>query len=322
MSVCPEYNLSKVVLLILSIITLIIVSFCIDTYRDYYEDGSKTNKNKWLKYQLTLFFCNCIIVYSFYRIKTGKENTQQPYNFPDGFKFSSLFAIMNLISVISGGTRKKNGALIFYLFSSMSIILSCILGYKYIKEFINANPVDSESLKAGFTRDFKRGVAMAVTPYNYLRKKNQERKKKNNQQMTSRKRRVTPKVDSDDLEGIQMTSTKREAPKVRFDLNLKTISGPIQRKQGQQKTDTKTSQKTDTKTSQKTDTKTLTPVIRQNMRKQLQLKGDGLHGLKKGVKGPVQFEDIREEYKTGDLTKEDFNFKKFQGKITPHHPLK
>ena len=178
MSVCPEYNLSKVVLLILSIITLIIVSFCIDTYRDYYEDGSKTNKNKWLKYQLTLFFCNCIIVYSFYRIKTGKENTQQPYNFPDGFKFSSLFAIMNLISVISGGTRKKNGALIFYLFSSMSIILSCILGYKYIKEFINANPVDSESLKAGFTRDFKRGVAMAVTPYNYLRKKNQERKKK------------------------------------------------------------------------------------------------------------------------------------------------
>ena len=147
---------------------------------------------------------------------------------------------------------------------------------------------------------------MAVTPYNYLRKKNQERKKKNNQQMTSRKRRVTPKVDSDDLEGIQMTSTKREAPKVRFDLNLKTISGPIQRKQGQQKT----------------DTKTLTPVIRQNMRKQLQLKGDGLHGLKKGVKGPVQFEDIREEYKTGDLTKEDFNFKKFQGKITPHHPLK
>lgn len=300
MSVCPEYNLSKVVLLILSIITLIIVSFCIDTYRDYYEDGSKTNKNKWLKYQLTLFFCNCIIVYSFYRIKTGKENTQQPYNFEDGLKFSSLFAMMNLISVISGGTRKKNGALIFYLFSSMSIILSCILGYKYIKEFINANPVDSESLKAGFTRDFKRGVAMAVTPYNYLRKKNQERKKKNNQeiQMTSRKRRGT-QFDSD--EGIQMTSRKREAPKTSLESDVKTISGPIQRKQGQQKT----------------DTKTLTPVIRQDIRKQLQLKGDGLHGLKKGRKGAVQkqFEGIREEYKTGDLKKRDFNFKKFQGKI-------
>ncbi len=292
MSVCPEYNLSKVVLLILSIITLIIVSFCIDTYRDYYEDGSKTNKNKWLKYQLTLFFCNCIIVYSFYRIKTGKENTQQPYNFEDGLKFSSLFAIMNLISVISGGTRKKNGALIFYLFSSMSIILSCILGYKYIKEFINANPVDSESLKAGFTNDLKHGVKIAGLPIKYLKQNIRERNKKKNNQV---------------LGDIQMTSRKREAPEVRFDSDVKTISGPKtkqrqqQRKQGQQKT----------------DTKTLTPVIRQDIRKQLQLKGDGLHGLKKGRKGAVQkqFEGIREEYKTGDLKKRDFNFKKFQGKI-------
>ena len=313
MSVCPEYNLSKVVLLILSIITLVIVSFCIDTYRDYYEDGSKTNKNKWLKYQLTLFFCNCIIVYSFYRIKTGKENLQQPYDFPDGFKFSSLFAIMNLISVISGGTRKKNGALIFYLFSSMSIILSCILGYKYIKEFIDTNPNASEGLRTGIVKDFTRVSNLVKVPYQYYKKRKEDSTEggKGIQAVTTQAsgppvyNKKRKKGSTDGEKGIQMTTLRRKSPAVTTQASGIPVS------------------------------ETLTPQVKPQTRKQTnpklieqikKVKGDGLHGLgilkggtvQKQYSGKVQeqFQDIRAKYKgTGKGSLQDFNYKKFQGKV-------
>ena len=65
---CPSYILSKIVTLLLAIITFIILSICMDSYKDYYKDRTSKNKNRWLKYQLTLFFCTGIIIYSFYKI--------------------------------------------------------------------------------------------------------------------------------------------------------------------------------------------------------------------------------------------------------------
>ncbi len=152
---CPKYILSKIVTLLLAIITFIILSICMDSYKDYYKDRTTGNKNRWLKYQLSLFFCTGIIIYSFYKISSSRVE----YTYTDGKKFSLGFFTLNLISMVAGATLSRGGEMLFYLMSVLSMMLSIYIFYTTMKEFISYNPEDSGNLLTGITGDVKKGFS-------------------------------------------------------------------------------------------------------------------------------------------------------------------
>ena len=126
-----------------------------DSYKDYYKDRTTGNKNRWLKYQLSLFFCTGIIIYSFYKISSSRVE----YTYTDGKKFSLGFFTLNLISMVAGATLSRGGEMLFYLMSVLSMMLSIYIFYTTMKEFISYNPEDSGNLLTGITGDVKKGFS-------------------------------------------------------------------------------------------------------------------------------------------------------------------
>lgn len=172
---CPTYILSKIVTLLLAIITFIILSICMDSYKDYYKDRTSKNKNRWLKYQLTLFFCTGIIIYSFYKISSSRVE----YTYTNGKKFSLGFFTLNLISIVAGATLSRGGEMIFYLMSVLSMMLSIYIFYTTMKEFISYNPLDSGNLLTGLTGDIKKGYSTVSGGFSRLRGAMGRRRKQN-----------------------------------------------------------------------------------------------------------------------------------------------
>lgn len=138
---CPTNTLSKVALLILSLITFIILSISTDMYKEYTEEKTLKNKNKWLKYQLTLFFCTALIVFAFFQL-----GGQSEYDYPEGIRYSSAFFVMNLISIISGSTLDKYGKMLFYIVTSLQMLASLYIFYIIISQFIKENPLSVSAL--------------------------------------------------------------------------------------------------------------------------------------------------------------------------------
>lgn len=185
---CPSYILSKIVTLLLAIITFIILSICMDSYKDYYKDRTSKNKNRWLKYQLTLFFCTGIIIYSFYKISSSRVE----YTYTDGKKFSLGFFTLNLISMVAGATLSRGGEMLFYLMSILAMMLSIYIFYTTMKEFISYNPTDSGNLLSGFTGDIKKGYSTITGGFSRLRgamgRKKQQNQRTHSEGMQTNKR--------------------------------------------------------------------------------------------------------------------------------------
>ena len=209
---CPKYILSKIVTLLLAIITFIILSICMDSYKDYYKDRTTGNKNRWLKYQLSLFFCTGIIIYSFYKISSSRVE----YTYTDGKKFSLGFFTLNLISMVAGATLSRGGEMLFYLMSVLSMMLSIYIFYTTMKEFISYNPEDSGNLLTGITGDVKKGFSTISGGISRIkgamgRKKQQYMLLKNKQQQfkQTNKNSQSKNLKQQNME-IQLSNTRKQ----------------------------------------------------------------------------------------------------------------
>lgn len=219
---CFENVLSKFILFSYGITSFIMLSFSLDMYREYQKENNVETKNKWLKYQLPLFFASFFVLVAFFyidpKIKGSDEIfrlTLNPTKIQQPPKYIMLVLFLLLfVNLIIGGSKTYTA---YYVIVSIQMILSLYLAGIIIKELLDYNKEDYQKLKQGVNKVTNK-VTKTVKEINKpssqtIAQSNTQPKIKKKKQQQIQKQQQQNKKQANSQKKQQIQKKKKQIPK-------------------------------------------------------------------------------------------------------------